>query len=68
MHEAYHLIILSQLKGKGWVYKKSLRTDLDKKLLDDVLHELSTLGFIHLGTGNLLISSKGESYLMSKKS
>jgi hypothetical protein len=66
MHEAYHLIILNQLKGKGWVYKKSLQTSLDKKQVEEVLHELSHLGLIHLGTGNLLLSSKGESYLMSK--
>jgi hypothetical protein len=63
MYEPYHLIILEQLKGKGWVYKEALKCDLPKKQLEEVLEELSALHLIHLGVGNVLLSSKGDVYL-----
>ncbi len=66
MYEPYHLIILEQLKGKGWTYKDAIKCDLGKKQLDEALEELATLHFIHLGVGNLLISSKGDTFLKTK--
>ncbi len=66
MYEPYHLIILEQLRGKGWTYKETLKCDLGRKQLDEALEELATLHLIHLGVGNLLISSKGDNYLKAK--
>jgi hypothetical protein len=66
MYEPYHFIILEQLRGKGWTYKEALKCDLDKKHLDEALEELATMHLIHLGVGNLLISSAGDAYLKTK--
>jgi hypothetical protein len=67
MYEPHYLVILDQLKGKRWVYKDAIKCDLNKKQLDEALEELARLHLIHLGVGNVLLSSAGEVYLKADK-
>jgi hypothetical protein len=63
MYEPYHIPILQQLKAKRWIYKEAIKCDLNKKQLDEALEELAKLNLIHLGVGNVLLSSKGDAFL-----
>jgi hypothetical protein len=63
MYEPYYLIVLEQLSYNRWINKKDINCDLAGEQLNLLFEELSSLHYIHLGVGNLLLSSKGYSYL-----